>query len=218
MAENADKRIKNRILLLGGGGHFRSVLDSLMSLESYDEIGIIDRDTAASVPGVHVVGTDDDLPRLREAGWQSAFITVGSVGATGLRRKLFALAKEAGFLMPSIIDRTAIIARGTMIGEGVFVGKRAVVNFGSVIGDGAIVNTGAIVEHDCAVGAFAHISPGAVLCGQVAIGADTHVGAGSVIRQGIRIGGGSLIGAGSVVVKDVPDHVTAYGNPCRVVG
>ena len=218
MAEITGKKIKNRILLLGGGGHFRSVLDSLMSLESYDEIGIIDRDGTASALGVHVVGTDEDLPRLREAGWQSAFVTVGSVGSTGLRRKLFSLAREAGFLMPSIIDRTAIIARGTVIGEGVFVGKRAVVNFGSVIGDGAIINTGAIAEHDCAVGAFAHVSPGAILCGQVEIGPDTHVGAGSVVRQGIRIGGGSLIGAGSVVVKDIPDHVTAYGDPCRVVG
>ena len=25
-----------------------------------------------------------------------------------------------------------------------------------------------------------------------------------------------MIGAGSVVVKDIPDGVTAYGNPCRV--
>lgn len=26
-----------------------------------------------------------------------------------------------------------------------------------------------------------------------------------------------MIGAGSVVVKDIPDNVVAYGNPCRVI-
>ena len=43
------------------------------------------------------------------------------------------------------------------------------------------------------------------------------MGAGSVVRQGISIGQTSLIGVGSVVVKDVPDGVKAFGNPCRVV-
>lgn len=26
-----------------------------------------------------------------------------------------------------------------------------------------------------------------------------------------------MIGAGSVVVKDIPDNVIAFGNPCRVI-
>ena len=30
-------------------------------------------------------------------------------------------------------------------------------------------------------------------------------------------GDNCIIGAGSVVVKDIPDGVTAYGNPCKVV-
>ena len=61
------------------------------------------------------------------------------------------------------------------------------------------------------------ISPRATLCGQVNVGDDTHVVAGSVVRQGIKIGACSLLGVGSVVVKDIPDSVKAYGNPCRVV-
>ena len=48
------------------------------------------------------------------------------------------------------------------------------------------------------------------------VGNDSHVGAGAVVRQEINIGKGALVGAGSVVVKDIPDGVTAYGNPCRV--
>ena len=36
------------------------------------------------------------------------------------------------------------------------------------------------------------------------------------VDECLNIGKGCMIGAGSVVVKDIPDGVTAYGNPCRV--
>ena len=208
---------EKKILLLGGGGHCRSVLDCLMSTGKYEEIGIIDYDKSASALDVDVIGTDDDLPRLLQEGWSDAFITVGSVGHTNLRRKLFSLINELGFSIPSIIDPSAIIAKGTTIGEGTFVGKRAVVNTGSIIGQCAIINTGAIIEHDCQIDDFAHISPGATLCGQVKVGKDSHIGAGSVVRQGICIESNTIVGAGSVVVKDIPGEVKAFGNPCRVV-
>ena len=90
-------------------------------------------------------------------------------------------------------------------------------NTGSKLGFCSIINSGAIVEHDCTVGDFAHLSPGAVLCGQVSVGDDSHVGAGSVVRQLVNIGKNTMIGMGSVVVSDIPDKVTAYGNPCKVV-
>ena len=208
---------EKKILLLGGGGHCRSVLDCLMSSARYDSIGIVDYDNTTCALGVEVVGTDEDLPRLLREGWTDAFVTVGSIGSTELRRRLFSLVLELGFVLPIIADPSAIIARGAVLGQGTFVGKRAVVNTGCRIGAGAIINTGAILEHDCTLGDFVHVSPGAVLCGQVTVGNDSHIGAASVVRQGISIGKGALIGAGSVVVKKIPDHAKAYGNPCRVV-
>ena len=207
----------HKLLLIGGGGHCRSVLDSALSA-GYKEIGIIDNNALSSSAGVPVMGNDDDLLELRENGWTDAFISVGSVGSTALRCKLYKMVKEMRFIVPDIIDPTAVIARQVNIEEGVFIGKNVVVNAGSVIGTCAILNTGAIIEHDCTVGAFSHISPGTKLCGQVSVGNDSHIGAGSVVRQCISIGNGSLIGIGSVVVKDMPDNVKAFGNPCKVVG
>lgn len=37
------------------------------------------------------------------------------------------------------------------------------------------------------------------------------------ILPGVTIGNNTIIGAGSVVTKDIPDHVVAVGNPCRVL-
>ena len=210
-----NNKTKN-ILLIGGGGHCCSVLDSIFSLNIYHKIGIIDSKDL-SVLGVPVVGTDDELPQLTREGWNEAFITVGSVGNTMIRRRLYSLVKKLGFYIPSIVDLSATVARTVQIEEGSYLGKRTVVNTGTQIGRCAIINTGAIVEHDCIVGDFTHISPGAVLCGQVFAGNDSHIGAGTVVKQQINIGEKSLIGAGSVVVQNILKNEKAYGNPCRVI-
>ena len=206
----------NKLLLIGGGGHCHSVLDSVLAMGTYDEIGIVDN-IDSSFLGVSVVGNDKDIPYLIQASWTDAFVAVGSVGDTRIRRQLYEMIKKHGLMVPTIIDPTAIVAQGVEIEEGVFVGKRAVINTGCTIGTCAIINTGAIIEHDCKIGSFSHISPGTTICGQVKVGDSSHVGAGSVIKQLIEIGNEALIGAGSVVVKNIPNNIKAYGNPCKVV-
>lgn len=210
---------KNGILLIGGGGHSRSVLDCLLRLGTYDEIGIveIDPNSIPSLMGIPIVGTDDDLPALFAGGWTNAAVTLGGVGYPDRRQFLYQRLKEIGFSLPPIIDCSAIVGCEADLKEGTFVGKRAIINCRVQVGLCSIINTGAIIEHDCQIGSFAHISPGATLCGGVRIGENTHIGAGTVVRQQIEIGRDSIIGAGSVVVQNIPDAVEAYGNPCRVV-
>jgi sugar O-acyltransferase (sialic acid O-acetyltransferase NeuD family) len=211
------KATKKKLLLIGGGGHCHSVLDAVMKNGKFSEFGIIDKDSQAACLGVPVIGRDEDLPMLLKDGWSDAFVTVGSVGDTALRRRLYAMIKALGFTIPMVIDPSAELAKDVQLSRGVFVGKRAVVNAGAVIGECAIVNTGAIVEHDCIIGRFSHVSPGTVLCGQVVVGNDSHIGAGSVVRQCLEIGERSIIGIGSVVTENIPDDVLAYGNPCKII-
>ena len=206
----------NKLLLIGGGGHCHSVLDSVIAMGKFDEIGIIDTNDCAYL-GVKTVGTDDDLPGMFAEGWINAFITVGSVGNSSIRRRLYENVKRLGYNIPTIIDPSASVAGDVRIGDGVFIGKKSVINSGAALGNCSIINTGAIIEHDCKIGSFSHISPGAILCGQVYVGNDSHIGAGTVIRQQLSIGDNTLIGAGSVVVKDIGDNIKAYGNPCKVV-
>ena len=207
----------NSLLLIGGGGHCHSVLDSVIANGLYERIGIVDHNVGNSILGISVVGDDNDLNKLIVDGWSDAFITVGSVGETKIRRRLYEMISQYGFNIPIIIDNSAIVGNGVTINEGVFVGKNAVVNSGSSVGICSIINTGAIVEHDCNISDFCHISSGATLCGGVKIGHNSHVGAGSVVIQSVEIGSDVMVGAGSVVVKNINDGVKAYGNPCKVV-
>ena len=209
-----------KLLLIGGGGHCRSVADSALRLGCYDKLGIIEKvspGSSSSCSQIPVIGTDDDLPELFHAGWTDAFITVGSIGNTSLRRRLYRLVKNIGFSVPTIVDPSAVVSQSAVLQEGVFVGKRTVVNAGSEVGRCVILNTGSVIEHDCRIGDFSHVSPGAVLCGMVQVGHDSHIGAGSVVRQEITVGDHTVIGLGSVVVHSIPGDVTAYGNPCKVV-
>lgn len=51
----------------------------------------------------------------------------------------------------------------------------------------------------------------------VHIGENVWIGANTVILPGVHIGKNTVIGAGSIVTRDLPEHVLAVGNPCRVV-
>ncbi|HWI37800.1 MAG TPA: DapH/DapD/GlmU-related protein [Burkholderiales bacterium] len=51
----------------------------------------------------------------------------------------------------------------------------------------------------------------------IEIGADVWIGGGALILAGVEIGSRAVFGAGSVVTRDVPDDVSAAGNPCRVI-
>jgi acetyltransferase-like isoleucine patch superfamily enzyme len=89
----------------------------------------------------------------------------------------------------------------------------AIIQSSVKIGKHSIINTRASIDHDCVIQDYVHIAPGVILCGNVQIGE----GAGTTIMQGIRVGKWSVIGAGSVVLKDIPDHVTAVGSPCKII-
>lgn len=208
-----------KIILIGGGGHCKSVIDTIKSSNLYDIYGIIDieKNIGQSVNGVNVIDCDRNLIKYRNKGIKKAFITIGSVGNPKLRINLYKLALNAGFDFPVIIDKTSIVSDSVEIGKGTFIGKGAVINAETRIGSNCIVNTGSIIEHDCNIGNFVHVSPGSTICGGVKIGNNTHIGANSTIIQYKTIGENTIIGAGSIVTKDINDNVTAYGNPCREV-
>ncbi len=207
--------MSKRLLLIGGGGHCKSVLDSALDL-GYDDIAIIDQkeNIGKSIMGIRIIGCDDDLQSLFDSGYQSAFIVIGNIN---IREKIYINLKEIGFQIPTIIDNTAIISKFAKVGQGVFIGKGCIVNINAIIGDFAIINTGSIIEHDCQIGDFVNIAPSVTLAGEVTIGEKSNIGLNSCIREQVIVGENTVVGMGSVVTKDVKNYVVAYGNPCREV-
>ena len=207
------------IILIGAGGHCKSILDSIKSSDEFKVYGIIDKAEVIGkeVYGEKIIGTDDDLKDIFNKGIKNAFIAVGSIGNPKVRKMLYEKIKSIGFNVPVIKDKTAIVAKEVQIGSGTYIGKRAVINSEAYIGENCIINTGAIIEHDCKIGNAVHVAPGAVVCGGVTIKDDSHIGCNATIIQGLNIGEASIIGAGTVVIKNIEPKKKVVGNPSREV-
>lgn len=136
-------------------------------------------------------------------------ISIGSNRVRKLISEKYPLRYERAIHPQAIVSPSARVGAGSVIMHG------AVVQADAQIGQHCIINTGASVDHECLVGDFVHISPHATLCGNVHVGEGSWIGAGSTVIPGIRIGRWCTVGAGSVVVRDIPDGVTAVGNPCK---
>ena len=210
--------MNNKLLLFGAGGHCRSVIDSI-DQKQFSNIAIIDMPELVGKDffSIPIIGTDDDIERYYENGYRQAFITLGSIGNPDKRILLYNKLKAVGYILPSIIDQTAIVSSSVNnVGEGVFIGKGVIINTGVKIGACSIINTGTIIDHDCEIGQFVHIAPGVNISGNVHIMDNTHIGTGACIIQSVSIGRNTIVGAGSVVVSDIADNVTAFGIPCKV--
>lgn len=203
------------LILLGGGGHARSVLAALARQ------GATVRGYLAPAPGslsaeLAHLGDDDALEQM-DPSRVRVVSGLGSAGSTDARRALYERVRSQGFDFASVIHPRAFVDPGARLGEGVQVLAGAVVNVGAVIADDVIVNSGAVVEHDAVIGAHSHVSPGAVIAGGVNVGEGVHLGLGARVIQGVRIGAESLVGAGAVVVRDVPARTVVVGVPARKV-
>lgn len=199
------------IVLVGFGGHGKSVADAILRQNKYKLVGFTDMSFKKPYMGCQYLGTDDILENLFSQGVTNAFIGIGYMGNSRLRDRIYDRALEIGYKMPCVIDPSAVVSGSALLGCGVFVGKNAVINAEADIGDMCIVNTGAIVEHECRVGSFSHIAVGATLCGNVNIGNHVLIGAGTTILQGCCVGDEAIIGAGSMVLKNVVSGQKCYG-------
>lgn len=199
------------IVLIGYGGHASSVADSIRQQGVYEIIGYTDKEPPKEKTDYPYLGTDHMLKDVFGKGVVCAAIGVGYLGGLNVRDMLYKMAKDLGFQLPPIIDRTAILADNIRVGEGTYIGKGAIINAKSSIGKMCIINSGAIVEHESQVKEFSHVSVKAVLCGNVKVEDHAFIGANATVIQGIRIGGYSKIGAGSTILKNVPKKMTVYG-------
>jgi UDP-perosamine 4-acetyltransferase len=204
------------VVVVGGGGHARVILDILAQAEEFEVAGFTSRDAeeqTTAVSGYSRLGTDDALPELFRSGIRHAFVAVGD---NKRREMCFRELSSRGFTLVNVISRHAVISPRASLGLGVGIMPGAVINTGSVIGDGVIINTNASVDHDCRIGAFAHIAPGTTLAGNVTVGSGALLGVGSRVIPGITIGANSTVAAGAVVIHDLPAGVLAAGVPARV--
>lgn len=205
--------MKRPLILIGGGGHCKSVIEVAESA-GYEIKGILDMPDEVGkevLPGHKVIGTDDEIPQYVEDC--DFVITVGFIKNPVLRIKLYNKVKDAGGKLATIIASTAHVSKYAELGEGTVIMHHAFVNAGAKIGDNCIINTFVNIEHDAEVGNQCHISTGTMVNGECKIGENCFIGSQSVCANCIEIASDIIVGAGSVVRKSIRVKGIYAGNP-----
>ena len=201
------------LILIGGGGHCKSVIEVAESA-GYEIKGILDMPDEVGkevLPGHKVIGTDDEIPQYVEEC--DFIITVGFIKNPALRIKLYNKVKAAGGRLATIIASTAHVSKYAELGEGTVIMHHAFVNAGAKIGDNCIINTFVNIEHDAEVGNQCHISTGTMVNGECKIGENCFIGSQSVCANCIEIASDIIVGAGSLVRKSIRVKGIYAGNP-----
>ena len=181
----------------------------------FELVGLVDdfaENADRIVLGLRVLGTREDLPRLRESGVEALLIGFGeSIGRSGLTEA----ATAAGFQLPNLLHESSVRLASATIGRGVQVFPHAYVGPDASLGDGVLVNTAAVVEHDAVLEPGAVVLPHATLSGRVHIEKDATIGAGATILPDVIVGASAVVGAGAVVIRDVAPGERVAGVPAR---
>lgn len=207
---------REKIIVIGGGGHAKVIVSILKKINIFDITGYTDKENRGPLLGMPYMGTDEAFSSLiKQYGACAAVLGIGYLGKNDLRERLVEKLRGLGFTMPAIISPAVVVNEDVEIGEGTVVMDGVVVNTGTRIGKYAIINTRASIDHDCEIGDFVHIAPGVTLSGGVKVGARSLVGVGATVVQYKTIGDRCIIGAGAVVAKDCLESGTYVGVPAK---
>lgn len=202
------------LVLLGAGGHARSVAD-LAARMGRTVAGCI-APAGDPVGALRWLGDDAWLDDL-QAREHAFIVAAGQVGISPLRQRLFDLLLHHGLAIDGLESPFATVSPDARIGPGCAILHRVVVGPAAKIGANCIVNTGAIVEHDARVGDHCHVSTGAIVNGGAELGSGSMLGSGAVLLHGVSVVGSTVIGAGSVVTQDIVRPGTYVGIPARKI-
>ena len=146
-------------MLIGSGGHARSLIDVVESSGRWHVLGLVglSEQVGREVLGYPVLGCDQDLPSLHQQ-CTNALLAVGLIGLSTHRQRLAAMLEGLNFAMPVVISARAHVSRHAQLGLGTVVGHGVIVNAGASVGDYCILNSKSLIEHDAVIGNHCHIS------------------------------------------------------------
>lgn len=205
---------QNGIVLVAGGGVAKMCIDVLRATHLYHILGITDKNIPVghSIMGEKILGSDEILSDLHKNGCMYAVNCIGGIARDNqdnlffLRKEIYTLIKEKGFLLPNLIHPMAMVEDSARLGDGNLVLAGAIVGSEALIGNNCIINTGAIISHDCKISNHVKVSPGAVLAGNVQVGENSLIGMGVTVYFGVKIGKNVIIANGKHIFENIPDN------------
>jgi len=208
-----------KVILLGGGGFAREVLETIEEGNKHadrriEPLGFVydggDKEKGKLIHDLPVLG---DLSYLKSIDFNEISL-VPAIGRSIWRKKLVQESKKLGASFISVIHPSTHISKWAKIGEGAIIQSQCIIMPEIEIGDFFVSNDNVSIGHDTVIGDFVHVNPNVNIAGGTKIGNDVFIGVKATILT-CTIGEGSIIGACGLVTKNVPPNVVAKGIPAR---
>lgn len=201
----------NGLVILGFGGHARSVANVALSI-GFESLLFIDenaRDLETFLNFRVLKHIPDDVP--------SDWLFMPAAGDNQKRQLQTEFILTNKRKLATLVSKSAIIGVGAKLSPGCFAAHFSHVGSMASIGVGSIVNTGAVIEHECLLGDYSHASVNSTVAGRSNLGSRVFLGAGATVIDGVSVAADTVIGAGAVVVKSIKDAGTYVGVPAKLV-
>lgn len=205
------------LYIVGAGGFGRELAAWINDLpsQSRDWVwqGFLDDNAAALKP----FGNFASVSPLASHKVSAQNIYLCGIGSPAIKKKVVEPLLKHGAEFISFIHPRATIGDRVKLGQGVVICPECVLSCDIELGDFTMINLRSTIGHDAKVGPWSTISAQCDLTGGVELGAEVFLGSRVSIIPGKKVGDGAIVGAGSTVMTNVPAHVTAVGNPARVL-
>ncbi len=197
---------KTRLLVVGAGGHGRSVAEAAELSGQFQVVGFLDDSLPAgeTVLGLPVLGPVASMTQHRADSDQA----IVAVGNNAVREKLMQKLAAAGFEWATVVHPRAIVSPSAVLGAGSAVMAGAIVGTEARLGLGAIVNCGAVVDHHATVDDFGHLGVNASMAGGTALGRGAWMQAAAALGYGMKVPAGVTLAPGEAV----DDKTNKYKN------
>lgn len=162
-----------KLIILGVGGYGQTVADIAEQSEEYEKIYFLDDSPIAD----NVIGKCDDYAKYKDSAIYPAF------GDNSLRLAWIGELLTEGFIVPSIIHKSAYISPKSTIGSGTVILPHSVINTNCQIGKGCIINCNSTIDHGCVIEDGVHICLGAIVKAENRIAKYTKIEAGEVVQS-----------------------------------
>ena len=146
----------------------------------------------------------------------------------------------------AVIRSGTVIYSDVVIGNFFQSGHNVLIRENSCIGDNVLAGTNVVIENDAYVGSCTKLQTGAYVTSHTVIedrvfmgpysvttndkymdstsvlrgphlNSGARIGARAIILPGVEVGKNAVVGSGSVVTRSVPEGVTVFGNPARMM-
>lgn len=212
-----------RLVLIGGGGFGREVLDVIEAInfdyetkgtQPLEVLGFLDDgapdEVLFSEYDVAHLGSVNYLERLPEdVGY------VIGIGSPGARQAIDEYGQSLGRPSPVLVHPSATMGRKVQLGPGAVVCSHVSLTNHITMGRHVHVNINCTVGHDVTLGDYVTLSPLVAISGNVTAEMGAFFGTGCDINPGLTVGTLAVVGTGAAVIRDVEARATVVGVPAK---